>query len=385
MKEHLSIVLPLYSFFNLIRKDSLLLGMEDYFLWIEALEGGFGLKDLSSLKYLCKILWYKPDMDWHFFETQLEESLHKEIQLVRMRNRKTQEDPQSILENGSHEPKIDKHLPPSNQKHPTNLPIDEPVPDESTQKEEYSSKEFIVSLQSVAEKQNSLEVEKNRGIMDYAFDFSSKFLPLVDRKVSLSFRFLRNMVPVVDKEEIDIDSTLNVFLKKGFVSEFITKKQLRNQFYLTVLLDYGGSMEPFHSIIEELLQSISQADVQLNLYYFFNSPENGIFLDKGMLNLLEEGKFFSSILETSSIIILSDAGAARGSKNSAKIKDLLNWFYKFKQNGIPIVWINPVPKDRWSGTSAENISKEVRMFDLEEKGIDRIVNLLLGKEYVYKN
>ncbi len=388
MKELPSIHLPLYSFFDRLRKDSQLLGMQDYFLWIEAMEGGFGLESVSSLKRLCKAIWYKPGMDISFFEGQLEEALNLESSLAKRHSREALQEEPSIVEKptGSKDAEnlqtskdpIDSNVLSSDQ-----APPKEEEPDQA--KEEPNDEEFIVSIQSVSEKQKTLEVEKNRGVLGYSFDFSSRFLPLAERKVSLSFRFLRDMVLIEESDELDIDATLEKFYQTGFVSELVVKKQFKNQFVLSILLDYGGSMEPFHTLMNELLDAIIGSGVQIKLYYFFNTIEDGVFTEKAMLNLIKEEEFFEIVRQTSSLLIVSDAGAARGSNNPAKVKDTLRSVRKLKKKNNRIVWLNFVPKDRWKETSAELISEAVRMFDLEENRIDTMVNILLGKEYVYKS
>jgi len=43
-----------------------------------------------------------------------------------------------------------------------------------------------------------------------------------------------------------------------------------------------------------------------------------------------------------------------------------------------IAWLNPMPAERWKGTSAEDIAQRVAMFEMNEGGIKNAVDYLKG-------
>ncbi|MEM6805910.1 MAG: hypothetical protein AAF696_31225, partial [Bacteroidota bacterium] len=60
MSEYSYIHLPLYPFFEALRKKGSQLGMDEYFSFIEALSKGFGLRGTEDLYRICKLLWFNP-------------------------------------------------------------------------------------------------------------------------------------------------------------------------------------------------------------------------------------------------------------------------------------------------------------------------------------
>jgi hypothetical protein len=41
-----------------------------------------------------------------------------------------------------------------------------------------------------------------------------------------------------------------------------------------------------------------------------------------------------------------------------------------------VAWINPMPRVRWTNTSAEMIASYVDMFDIGEGGVDELANIV---------
>ena len=50
-----------------------------------------------------------------------------------------------------------------------------------------------------------------------------------------------------------------------------------------------------------------------------------------------------------------------------------------KHFSFKIVWLNPVPEDRWIGTSAALIKDFVPMFTANENGLKKAIEILRGK------
>jgi uncharacterized protein with von Willebrand factor type A (vWA) domain len=79
------------------------------------------------------------------------------------------------------------------------------------------------------------------------------------------------------------------------------------------------------------------------------------------------------------IIIFSDAGAARGLYNQQRV----NWTYYFltrlRRVARQITWLNPMPANRWTNTTAAAIATFVPMFAVDQQGLQRAVGVLRGQ------
>ncbi|WP_375339741.1 SUMF1/EgtB/PvdO family nonheme iron enzyme [Okeania hirsuta] len=112
-------------------------------------------------------------------------------------------------------------------------------------------------------------------------------------------------------------------------------------------------MMPFNPFCRQIINSWQEA----NIYYFDNVPKIRIYADpdfsekKSLKTLLSE-----LVKEEILVLILSDGGAARGRFVSERVEKTEN-FLKFLSRKVErVAWLNPLPRHKWCGTSAEEIS-----------------------------
>ncbi|MGK7893223.1 MAG: hypothetical protein AB4372_06225, partial [Xenococcus sp. (in: cyanobacteria)] len=117
-----------------------------------------------------------------------------------------------------------------------------------------------------------------------------------------------------------------------------------------------------------------------NIYYFYNSPVENLYCDPNyqvaeaipeILNRLGSNR--------AGVLIISDGGAARGRLNLERIELTETFLMQFKHRVRNLVWLNPVPRDRWSGTTAEIIAELLPMFELSRRGLDNAIRVLRGQ------
>jgi hypothetical protein len=68
-------------------------------------------------------------------------------------------------------------------------------------------------------------------------------------------------------------------------------------------------------------------------------------------------------------LTLSDGGAARGGLNPERTLRTRQFFDRLEPCVRRLAWLNPLPPERWLGTSAEEISEFVEMFPLDRDGV----------------
>ncbi|MFN8397092.1 MAG: VWA domain-containing protein, partial [Bacteroidia bacterium] len=79
------------------------------------------------------------------------------------------------------------------------------------------------------------------------------------------------------------------------------------------------------------------------------------------------------------VVVLSDAGAARGNMDRHRIRETGEFLRRLRLRCRRVAWLNPLPSVRWAGTSAGQIAESVPMFSVQGKGIDQAVDYLRGK------
>ena len=70
--------LPLQELFTRLREAGLVLGIDEYQLLLQSLQGGFGIADKAALKRLCQTLWVKSAEEKSIFEYHFEQVMGSE-------------------------------------------------------------------------------------------------------------------------------------------------------------------------------------------------------------------------------------------------------------------------------------------------------------------
>lgn len=118
-----------------------------------------------------------------------------------------------------------------------------------------------------------------------------------------------------------------------------------------------------------------------SLYYFHNCPEGFFYQSPHLTNPLPLETVLDEETKGNSVLILSDAGAARGYYNSRRVENTKSFLQTLNTYTYLYAWLNPMPQNRWVVTSAEDIAGIVPMFPLEREGLNDAVNILRGHPF----
>jgi len=77
--------LPLQELFTRLREAGLTLGIDEYQLLLQSLQGGFGIADKAALKRLCQTLWVKSAeeksiLEYHFEQVMVSEAVESNLE-----------------------------------------------------------------------------------------------------------------------------------------------------------------------------------------------------------------------------------------------------------------------------------------------------------------
>ena len=205
--------------------------------------------------------------------------------------------------------------------------------------------------------------------------------PFKDRLTCHSWRKLNRPLQVGQQQEIDVVATINRAVQEGFLINPVWRKVRQNQMEIIFLEDREGSMVPFRPVIDKLFRTIEPENFQsVYRYYFRNCPGNFVYCQpKGTDVLYLEELPLRGIQTT--VIIVSDAGAMRGGFNGQRVRETELVLNKIQPWVGSLVWLNPLPAERWQGTTAAVIGEQLlqgRMFELSMAGIQRAVRAVQG-------
>ena len=178
---------------------------------------------------------------------------------------------------------------------------------------------------------------------------------LDNRQFQMALRKLRQFSTKLDipKTELDIDGTIDKTCNNGGCLQIVMERPRKNAVKLLLLMDSGGTMIPYSTLLNELFQSVHKSNhyKDVKTYYFhnciysklYNTPEceNGDWIDTEWM--------FRNLSSDYKVIIVGDAAMApeelysttgnyRGPNGGLSGMD---WLMLMKRHYKKIVWLNP--------------------------------------------
>ena len=208
------------------------------------------------------------------------------------------------------------------------------------------------------------------------FIFSEKYFPLSKMQLFRTWKHLKHRAIKVESRFIDIDRIIRDKVQNRFYHRLYLKTTKIFDSPTFFLIDQGGSMVAFERYAE-IIQQTFQASLRpiqdsFHTYYFHDIPLSLDYKsDKGWA-FFEMDEFLKKINKKTIIVIISDAGAARGKLDMDRAQDTKLFLDGVKKKTNGVFWLNPVQEDRWGYSSALYISTMLPMLELNENGMGKL-------------
>lgn len=209
------------------------------------------------------------------------------------------------------------------------------------------------------------------------------YWPVSRRSMSYSWRYLRRPTVAGPPRILDVAATVEAVTRQGFYLSPVLKRGDRNQARLVLLIDQNGSMMPFHRFTRDLVDTASgdgslTAD-QVAVYYFHNIPAEFLYRDGFLTQPVALATVLASIDSDTSLLLVSDGGAARGYRRLERVRATAGFLLKLQRATNLIAWLNPMPRDRWEGSSADIMANIVPMFQMDDDGLSNAIDIVRGQ------
>ncbi|NEQ64355.1 MAG: hypothetical protein F6K21_02430 [Symploca sp. SIO2D2] len=383
----------LLHLFKRLRWYGFPLGIEDYMLVLQALQAGFGIGDRQALERLCCTLWAKSEEETRQIHQLLNEMLEKPD--IYRELPPDSESPLPISETSNalpsqtSSPKPEEPVVPSTPQpthktsNPPPSPTSSPEPEEPTS-ETSSPADLFPDTEPEQVIQAIRSSHPDSLEMRYSPESEARYLPVTSRQMKQSWRFLRRPVREGKLEELDVPGTVDKFCREGILLEPVLMPRYSNRAELVLLVDQGGSMVPFHHLSRQLVDKARRGGniKQIKVYYFYNYPEKYLYSDPTRLKAQLVTEVLASIGERAGVLIVSDAGAARGNYNLDRVEYTQKFLQQLTESVRYYAWLNPMPDESWQYTTAGKIARLVPMFEMSRQGLNAAINTLRGR-YVY--
>lgn len=245
-----------------------------------------------------------------------------------------------------------------------------------------SSDKFSKGTQAIHDEIEAARAQQ-RSTNRARFSAGGQYLPITQRRMKQSWRYLSRPVREGVPTELDVEATIQRIGQQGSALEPVLVPPRTNRAALMILVDQDGSMTPFHKLTERLVTTAQRGGRfgMTHVYYFHNCPVGCLYRDAICLEDAPLDEIFDQLpMERLSTLIVSDAGAARQGYNSYRCQETQAFLDVLFQRVRHAAWLNPLPKERWSGTTAAEVAQMIPMFGCNRAGLDEAIEVLRGRK-----
>jgi uncharacterized protein len=366
--ETLQEELPLLDLFTRLREAGLPLGINEYHLILRALQEGFGTADQEALAELCRTLWVKSQDEEHLFNYHFQQLFAKSTSTAPVSSRATTSPEKPVVSNSTTVNSVFVPTPEPGKTTPPSVPV--------------SSELMEVEDEIRVAKSVYIATLKPRTNPVDPFTQTDEYFPVTRRQMKQSWRHLRRFVREGLPTELDVEATIERVVQQGVLLEPILVPRRLNQTELLLLIDHKGSMVPFHALSGRFAETAQRGGRlgEAGIYYFHNCPTRYLYQDLARQKAEPVADVLAHLRpERSTVLIFSDAGAARGGLSIERLELTQKFLDQLKQRVRYVAWLNPMAKERWFGTTAGEIARFVPMFEFSRQGLDGAIDVLRGR------
>ncbi len=363
--------LPLLEIFNSLRqRHGFPMGVEEYLVVVQSLQAGFGLDSREDLEQLCCTLWAKsPD------ESRLIYKLFQQM-LVQL-----EDQPKTSLKDESRqasqiEPKKEREF---QKNRPDKIPNNK-SPD-ATDKELAESPAVTLEEEPVQVVKAVRNQAKDSALIRPRYSLLDDYFPVTKRQMKQSWRYLRRLVREGTPTELDVEATVAKTIRQGILLKPVLIPPRVNRTDLLMLIDCEGSMVPFHALSRQLLETATRGGRlrQTRVFYFHDYVDEYVYRHPALIDAQHLDEMLAKAGERAAILIISDAGAARGSFDKIRVERTQFWIEQLQQSAKYVAWLNPMPSDSWQHTTAGEIARMLPMFAMSRTGMNAAISVLRGR------
>lgn len=211
---------------------------------------------------------------------------------------------------------------------------------------------------------------------------------LETRNMKLALKRLRRITREGTAEELDLQQTIKKTSENAGMLELKMLPQKKNNVKVLLLFDIGGSMDDHIALCSQLFSAAKYEFKNLAFYYFHNCVYEMLWEDNA--RRWDEAISTYDVLHKYNsdykVIFVGDASMSpyeimmrQGSVEHYNDEAGIVWLNRLKQKFPSMVWLNPVPQERWEWTQSIQMIKEFvddQMFPLTLRGITEAVESL---------
>ena len=191
-------------------------------------------------------------------------------------------------------------------------------------------------------------------------------------------------------EELQLDDTIDHSARNGGEIELVFGPPRRNRIKLLLLMDVGGSMDPYTHLCERLFSAAHAANhfKKFEYRFFHNCVYERLYTDMQHWKGEPTTEVLKNLDHTWSAVFVGDAWMAPselthlGGAISFQPPQFRSPGWRgsgaFAQRVPNSIWLNPEPRSRWNGATIRMIRRLFPMYELTIDGLTEAVDVLRG-------
>ncbi len=223
---------------------------------------------------------------------------------------------------------------------------------------------------------SAMQIAGERRFREYRRD-----LVLDVRQIDVALRGLRRLGRDGADEELDLDDTVDETCRNAGELELVFRPPKRNRLKLILMMDVGGSMDPYSQLVERLFTAASRAGrfASFRHYYFHNCIYDQVYTDARFRDAVSVSDLIHASDRKERLVVVGDAlmhpaelmepgGAIYYSRAAATPG--IQWLRRLTEHFRRVAWLNPEPERFWPHTTIQVIASVFPMWTLTLDGIE---------------
>jgi len=238
-----------------------------------------------------------------------------------------------------------------------------------------------------AKSRSAMKVAEERRFSNYRTDVT-----LDVRQMRVGLRRLRQLTRTGQATELDLDETIDETCRNAGDIELVFRPPRKNDVRLLLLMDVGGTMEPYFQPVSQLLTALHEERGlrDFEAYYFHNCIYDHVYKNARLTrpDALPTGDILRRLDNRWKVLVVGDAAMhpAELIEPHGGIDPRITsptpgveWLHRIADHFDRSAWLNPDPQQHWDDYRTVRIVRQLfPMFPLSVDGVTDAVQALVG-------
>jgi uncharacterized protein with von Willebrand factor type A (vWA) domain len=231
----------------------------------------------------------------------------------------------------------------------------------------------------------AIKIAQERRFRNYRHD-----LTLDVRQIKMALKDLRQLSRIGPLDELALEETIDATAKNAGDIELIWQRSRQNAVKLLLLMDVGGSMEPYAQLCNRLFSAAHSTShfKDFQYYYFHNCIYDYLYKDIERSTAVSTAHIIQTLEPDYKVVLVGDArmGITELTHRYGSISYYepnetpgIVWLKRLAEHFSHCIWLNPTKEYYWNHTTVMAIGRLFPMFELTLDGLDQSIKKLVVK------